>query len=260
MHYSEIIVDKQYQDFNPITFGYERCKPGHSYGPAVRTFWLLHYVRKGHGTFTRDHVTHTVEAGEIFVIPPFLTTFYQASETDPWEYTWIGFTAAQPLPSLLQQPVIRSPRAEPVFTDMQHCRYMNGGKTAYLCSRLWELMSLFWEEDNREPDYAEKALNLIRSEYMYGITVQQIARRLNIDRSYLYTLFKEKTGQSPQQYLVQYRMEQAVSLMTVNRRSPSIAAFSVGYNDLYTFSKMFKQIYGVSPREYIRRYRQKHRL
>lgn len=46
------------------------------------------------------------------------------------------------------------------------------------------------------------------------------------------------------------RMEKAAELMTVYGEKPSTAGASVGYPDIYHFSKMFKKHFGVSPREY----------
>ena len=86
--------------------------------------------------------------------------------------------------------------------------------------------------------------------YINGITIQQVADRLNINRSYLSDLFKKRMGISPQKYLIQLRLEKAAELLTVYGQSPSTAGISVGYPDLYHFSKIFKKHFGVSPREY----------
>ena len=96
----------------------------------------------------------------------------------------------------------------------------------------------------------------MNSEYVNGITVQQVADRLNLDRSYFSTAFKEKMGVSPQAYLINLRLERAAELITVYDESPSTAAISVGYPDLYHFSKIFKKHFGLSPREYRQRYQE----
>ena len=85
---------------------------------------------------------------------------------------------------------------------------------------------------------------------MNGITVEEIAKKLNLDRTYFSTLFKRKTGVSPKQYLLDYRMSIAASLILKNDITVSVAAYSVGYSDIFTFSKMFKKHFGVSPKEY----------
>ena len=82
----EWIVNEHLPGLNPVQFGSERCAPSHAFGPAVRTHWLLHYVISGQGRFTREGETHPVHAGNIFVIPPYLETYYQADAQTPWHY------------------------------------------------------------------------------------------------------------------------------------------------------------------------------
>ena len=77
---------------------------------------------------------------------------------------------------------------------------------------------------------------------------------MNLNRSYFSTLFRRKTGCSPQQYLTDYRMNKACELMTEHGCSPGEAALSTGYPDIFSFSRMFKKKFGLSPREYRQRH------
>ena len=90
----------------------------------------------------------------------------------------------------------------------------------------------------------------MNANYVHGITVKEVADLLGLDRSYFSAIFKEAIGIPPQKYLMKLRLEKAAELITVYNEKPSTAGFSVGYPDLYHFSKMFKQHFGVSPRHY----------
>ena len=92
-------------DINPRICGVEACAPGHSFGPAVREYFLLHYVVRGKGIFRRGKREYTLQAGEIFVIRPGEVTYYEADMRDPWEYMWAGFDCAPPFAALLEQDV-----------------------------------------------------------------------------------------------------------------------------------------------------------
>ncbi len=243
--------------FAPVQFGDEKCASGHAFGPAVRTYWLLHYVVSGTGVFVREGKMHILKAGDLFVIPPYTETFYQADEYDPWEYIWVGFTVTGKLPPAFDGAVIRHAGVGEIFEEMQRCHKMENGKNAFLISRLWELIGVLLEQEPPNIDYVQKALGLIHAEYMEDITVSTIAKRMNLDRSYFSTLFKDRLGVPPGQYLMQYRLEKAAELLTVYGEKASVACVSVGYPDLYHFSKMFKAYYGVSPRGYQKRYKQK---
>lgn len=249
MMHNSIVIDNKYSGLNPVQFGYESCQKCHSYGPAIRTHWLIHYVVSGFGVYKTKNKVYNVKAGEMFVIPPYEETYYEADAQNPWNYIWIGFTADDNLPLQLADTIL-CPEALSIFNAMKHCENFSDGRSAYLNARLWDLFALLLGKENSQYDYVDKALECIHSEYMNEISIEEISRRLNLDRTYFSVIFKKKVGVSPKQYLLNYRMNVAASLITGNNISVSVAARSVGYSDLYTFSKVFKRHFGVSPTKY----------
>lgn len=251
MSHQVIITNKGYKDLNPVIFGYEDCKAEHSYGPAIRSYWLIHFVVSGCGIFKIRDKEYTVSKGEMFIIPPYVETYYVSDKDEPWNYIWIGFTSEIEHP-FKNTDIIKSPEAHSIFNSMKKCERLSIGASSFLCARLWDLFSLLSEEKDSEPDFVEKALDCIHSQYMEKLTVSEIARRLNLDRTYFSVAFKKRTGLSPKEYLLNYRMNIAASLLKDNKKSVSVAAYSVGYSDIFNFSKMFKQKFGISPSEYVR--------
>lgn len=250
MRKDAIISNQNYKGINPVLFGCQKCPPGHSFGPAVRNWFLIHYIVSGTGIFRTETQEYRLHAGEMFVILPGQETYYEADSLSPWHYIWIGFTADTPLPVHLS-PVIHAPAAGVIFQKMLDCEGHGKGRSAFLCARLWELFTLLLEKnEEKESDYIQYALDCIHSEYVEPITVETIASRLRLNRSYFSTLFKSKMGISPKRYLFEYRMRTAATLLREEKKSVSVTANSVGYNDIFNFSKMFKQYYGVSPLEY----------
>ncbi len=71
--------------------GHEQCKPSHSFGPAIRPHYLIHFVLHGQGTYHVNGSVYHVGEGEGFLIHPGVTTLYCADDQNPWEYCWIGF-------------------------------------------------------------------------------------------------------------------------------------------------------------------------
>ena len=249
MMHNVIIKDNAYCDINPVQFGYEDCEPGHYFGPAVRTHWLIHYVVSGCGIYKINGNIYKVNPGEMFVIAPYVETYYEADSANPWNYIWIGFTAIGTITENLSD-VIKCPDAGKIFNSMKNCESFSHGTSAYLCARLWDLFALLSENGNNKYGHVDKALQFIHSNYMHDITVEKIAQHLNLDRTYFSVIFKNKTGLSPKQYLLNYRMSIAATLITKKHIAISVVANSVGYSDLYTFSKMFKRHFGVSPSNY----------
>ena len=136
MNVSEIVINENYSDISPMQFGYEDCKPSHFYGPAVREYWLLHYVVSGKGVFEREGILHEVRAGQIFVIPPYVETYYQADTKEPWSYVWVGFDSESLASGIFKDHVITVPGAGKIFSDMKRCSEMNNGRSAYLCAKI----------------------------------------------------------------------------------------------------------------------------
>ena len=242
------IRNMQYPGLNPVALGWRKCPPNHKNGPHIRHFWLLYYVVSGCGTLSLDGKSYPVKAGSLFVLPPYVQAAQQADSREPWELTWGGFRYPGALPANLP-PVTECPGASRIFRAMRQCEKMSGGRTAYLCAQLWELFAFFSEQEDNEADCIDQALAYIQAEYTEGLSITDLTKRLKIDRSHFSTRFKARMGVSPGKYLMDLRMRTAASILSEGA-SVSITAISVGYSDIYIFSKMFRRYYGVSPTQY----------
>lgn len=250
MTHNITVDNNRYYDINPVQFGYEDCENAHHFGPAVRTHWLIHFVVSGCGIYKRKNNTYQVKSGEMFVIPPDEETYYQADTVNPWSYIWIGFTTNCDITEYLCD-VISCPDAEKIFEKMKKCEEYTDGRSLYLAARILDLFVLLSKRGStKTKDYIQEALDCIHSEYMYDLSVSELAQRVHLERTYFTVLFKKRTGISPKQYLLNYRMSIAASLITQGNIAISVVAYSVGYSDLYLFSKMFKRHFGVSPTVY----------
>lgn len=83
-------------DIRPYQYGWESCKPLHSFGPFVRNHYLFHFIisRRGmlysHSSNGEIH-EYSLEANQGFLICPGQINLYTADEKDPWKYVWIEF-------------------------------------------------------------------------------------------------------------------------------------------------------------------------
>ena len=73
-----VVANEEYKGLNPVQAGYEQCEKSHFYGPATRTHWLIHFVESGFGIFRINGKEYSLGPGEMFVIPPFVETYYEA--------------------------------------------------------------------------------------------------------------------------------------------------------------------------------------
>lgn len=82
------------------------------------------------------------------------------------------------------------------------------------------------------------------------LSLTEVASQVNLNSSYLSTLFSQETGQTFKEYLTGVRIDQAKQLLrTTSLKSVEIAE-RVGYNDPHYFSTVFKKSTGLSPRNF----------
>ena len=237
-------VNRHLQDLNPLFNGEERCYPGHSFGPAVRKYTLIHYIISGTGTIKKAEGEYRAGAGDAFLILPEEIVTYTSDVETPWHYTWIAFDGAlsarfSELPAVLHNfpgSLLRELLEAPD-------RGMREYHAAAVLMRLYA--ELFAEEKPRN-HYVRRVQDYIRAQYMNPLRVETIAEQMNLDRRYLSRLFKQKTGNSIQEFLIAVRMEEAQRLLLVGHPVETVAQLC-GYEDPCNFSKMFKRRYGVSP-------------
>ena len=85
------LLKPKFKDFYLCFCGFAECEPLHSYGPAARPNYILHYVMKGKGIYQVGETKYQLKEGQAFLIEPESLTFYQADKKDPWSYLWVGF-------------------------------------------------------------------------------------------------------------------------------------------------------------------------
>lgn len=256
-----ILLNQNFKEINPLLCGFEECYSGHGFGPASREYYLLHYIEKGKGSFTIKEKCYSLRKGNIFVIRPEEITYYEADKNDPWKYIWIGFQCNTESnlfkkATFLKKDILYSQAAEYIFKEMLEASKIEQTKEIFLTAKLYELFSLLIEAENTEDAvgfpkiYVLKAESYIMANYMNDITVEDISKYLGINRVYFSNIFKRFTGKSPKQYIIDVRLEKAAKLIVKNNFTPSEAARSSGYKDIFNFSKMFKKKYGVAPLYY----------
>ncbi|MDF2961719.1 MAG: AraC family transcriptional regulator [Paenibacillus sp.] len=97
-----------------------------------------------------------------------------------------------------------------------------------------------------------RAVEYIQLHFTEPLSIEEMARMAGVHRSHFSSVFSRETGLSPRQLVLRLRMEKAVSLLQDEALSITETALSVGYPDVYSFSRSLKKFFGRSPSQWMR--------
>lgn len=263
-----VFQDERFVDLTLYQYGWERTEPLHAYGPHKRDHYLFHYVIAGRGMLYANEKAYRIESGHGFLIVPDQTTTYMADEKDPWEYTWIefdglrvsesislaGLSPTQPVYTpqsheagrLLQEQmlnIVNHPQDSPVrqigqgFLFLDQLVQSSAGKRLPSQRRLRDF-------------YMKEALSFIEQNYQRDISIEEIAAFCGLNRSYFGKVFRDSMGESPQAFLLHYRMARAAQMLKETTLPIGTISTMVSYANQLHFSRAFKSVYGMAPRTY----------
>ena len=247
--------------------GCSQTEPLHSFGPASKPHYLIHFVLSGKGVFRFHDKEYHLESGYGFLIQPNELAFYQADEKEPWSYLWVGFGGSRAEEYLNamslsgRHPIFSCNRSEELYTIvrdmMEHNTFgvsddlrRNGLLGVFLSVIADSTGVAAKEEEDKGNQYVKKAVSFIQSDYCNPIKVTDVAEYVCINRSYLYTLFQNYLGMSPQQFLTTFRITKARELLESTNYPIESIALSCGYSDALVFTKAFRAMKGMSPSQY----------
>ncbi len=253
---------------NVYNSGHQQCSGGHFWGPAVRSFYLIHLVVSGKGYYTVGDETYEISAGSAFIIYPQTLVSYCADENDPWEYCWVGFNGADasrlvdltafeedsPVINISSDELVRLKRA---FISIYENFETSAEQETMTVSKLFEAFSIMIKvAPKKQPEssparlYVKNAIKYIQRNFSNSIDVSDIADHVGLSRSHLYRIFVRHLSLSPNEYLTQFRINQACILLRTSPLSIGEIASSVGFDDQLYFSRVFKKLKGVPPSHY----------
>lgn len=250
--------------------GNETCEAGHTYGPAARREYLLHYIISGKGSFTVNENTIHLKRHDTFLIYPDEITTYSADVQNPWTYIWIAFDGTRASECLhyagfSETDRVRTCRCEETLTEcvntMLTAHQLTYTNDLIRQSQLMYFLATLMNEyqavqpahaahEYPQQVYIDYAIDFIEQNFQKNIKIGDLSHYIGLNRSYLTKLFKKILNISPQEYLLEVRMNKASALLMSTIFPVNQIANMVGYSDALAFSKAFKTKFGESPKAY----------
>ncbi|MDE6213566.1 MAG: AraC family transcriptional regulator, partial [Lachnospiraceae bacterium] len=203
-----------------------------------------------------------------FMLFPGQVCTYIADHDIPWEYVWIEFDGLRARETVnlaglsLDQPIYKARFKDIAETMKNEMLYIVNHKEEspfHLIGHLYLFIDSFVRaststqigKGSRLRDfYIKEAFSFIEQNFQNDISVEDIAASCGLNRSYFGKIFHETTGKSPQAFLISYRMTKAAELLKLTELSIADIGNAVGYPNQLHFSRAFKNVYGIPPRQW----------
>lgn len=246
-------------------------------------FYLLVHLTSGNMKIQTPDEKYELLPGETLIIPP--NTHYVPLESDGCTYYFVHFSADEAcyqkktltvslgaiLPSgsyhyvyddengsvIEVAPLIKSDRneqIEQIFSSISRLEpHFNATHKLLIDNYLRELLILLSSELSKYKNMnrnLHRIMEYIKTSYDEDISLSALATRFELSETYIARLFKREFNLRPSDYVNRVRIEVAKDLLIHTERPISKIADNVGYSSLYYFSRVFKSIVGISPKEY----------
>lgn len=126
-------------------------------------------------------------------------------------------------------------------------------------SLLYRIFAELQKQNYTPQEHREKiapAIELIRERFLTDeIRISELCEVSGISESYLKRLFRETYGVSPKQYIIRLKINHACELLRLERYTVTQVAELCHFSDVYFFSRQFKEYMGITPTQFIKKYR-----
>ncbi len=243
------ILNVGYDDFRVV-------KPLYNF--RMQNFYTWHFVISGSGTLEIGGKIYTVNAGQMFFIPPDAKMRYYPDKANPWEYVWFTFKGARInqysklVGMSLQSPVCSCQQFQKVnYALKRMLQALMNGESGYfgVLSAFYEIMEISTALSPLND--IQRVKKIIDENFASpAFSIEQLCRDVSISHAHLLRLFKNAYGVTLVKYIIKKRLELACELLQTSDLSVSSVAYSCGFSDEIHFMKTFKKEIGVSALKY----------
>lgn len=252
----------------PVRAGETTAKPHYKIGPRFITYYSLHFVLEGKGEFSQDNYKNALRRGDIFCLYPQKKHVYSTDPDNCLHMFWFAFDGRQAR-ALLQGIGLseNTPHVADLLSEDSLNTINNLGKkfsdikekeTLDLISLIYKL---FYQLSNNaieknivkkisSTNWLQKSIDYMNTHYAEGISVTDVANYVGLHRSYFTGSFTKEMSTAPIQYLLSLKMKKASQMLKNTKYPITDIALSIGYSDLYSFSRAFKKYYDLSPKQF----------
>jgi AraC-like DNA-binding protein len=246
-------------------FGAARYKPAGICGPRVQKDYQLVLMHQGGATVTVQDTDYELSPGFVALMHPGKTEMFRFNLTGPTIHSWCAI-APTIVPADLLGVLRETPPLLPLSNQLtrlvelglntpyeatkSHDRFLDTLGLASLCE-----YSRFASSQKIKilPSAIEKAQAFVRQNFATEVDRARLAAASGVSGPYLSKLFREHFGTTPVKYVWDYRLERSADLLRETGLSVSEISYQTGFQNPFHFSRLFRQKYRISPRDFRKR-------
>lgn len=246
--------------------GVERCAPAYEISRATFPYFSVEYVAEGEGRLELNGRSCALSPGTVFSYGPGIPHGIRTDPVRPLRKYFVDFIGGEGKRLLeesatgvggIMQTAPRN-RIEDVFDDLIRTGLEETPLRPALCASLTKYLVLRIS-DSAIPlgsdafagfSTYQRCRRFMDENFLAVATLQEAADRCHVGTEYFCRLFDRFGHVSPYRYLVRLKMRHAAERLISSGRPVKQVAAEAGYPDPYHFSRVFKKIYGLSPRRF----------
>lgn len=226
-----------------------------------KDYELIH-ITSGSFHLTLNGISYDIKSGQSVFIPGGII---HSGTPDNCRYECIVFSASMLYSTQKCRSLIKSHIKSPVIYDQNRdiddifklVITQPFGFELTVVSKLYSVVTAAFQPQpdtpvpiDKKTDKIKEAISLIEQNYNKKIALDDMARACHMSPNYFSRLFKDMTGETPFEYINNYRIEAACEMLASGSDSITEVCYSCGFNDLSYFIHIFKKHKGMSPKAY----------
>ncbi|MEG2305433.1 MAG: AraC family transcriptional regulator [Lachnospiraceae bacterium] len=226
--------------------------------------YILIYCMSGKGVIEVNEQKYNIQEEEAFCIPRNRKHKYYASEENPWSILWVHFKGENTKYFPIEECHIIQINSKHGNNRMMFLfdllfrvleRNYTIGNFIYISQVLSLILSeIYFREKVDETSQQNHHITVV-IRYMYknlnkNLTLEDFSEELQLSKSYLNVIFKKYANRAPIDFFIHLKMQEACKLLKSTDMYIYEVCSKLGYSDPYYFSRIFKKVVGMSPKEY----------
>ena len=220
---------------------------------------IFHF--SGHATVFFDDLVLETKPNTIRFLPQGETRRYDVLRHERGECIDVCFSADRPLsPQAFVIDVAHNEKLGALFKKL-FSTWVSKKEGYYFesVSLLYRIFAEMQKDISVPKQHRSKiapAMEMIHNEFLTrDFSMGELADVCKMGESYFQKLFKEIHGISPKRYIIQLKINHACDLLRLGRYTVTQIAELCNFSDIYFFSRQFKEYTGITPTQFIKKYR-----